>query len=216
MLPLSFADNCHKTAFGFKKGTYLKYYKQLKDIFPNAKFIHIIRDGRAVFNSKKNSIYSVTGKPFETNALRAAKVWKEKVLLSKKVNDLYQDTSIIIHYENLILDTDQTLSEILEFLDLDYLNAKKSNLNYKVPLRYGNLHENIRKKPLKSRINSWKEELSKQELKEYEYVAGTILNLEGYSLCNFHLDRIERLKLHSKNILIYFRDLKNKIKNKIS
>ena len=175
--------------FGFKKGSYMLYFKQLKEIFPHAKFIHLIRDGRAVFNSKKSSIYSATGKPFETEPCQAAKMWKKKVKLSRHIDSLYPDNSIIIHYEKLITYPNSTLNEVANFLNLNILSSV-SSYYYEIPERYGRLHKNIEKQPLMSRIDSWKTSLSSQEIEKYEAIAGKILTLEGYSLCSLFWKRL--------------------------
>jgi hypothetical protein len=56
-----------------KKGNYAFHHEQIKSTFPNSNFLAIIRHNRAVFSSQKNSIYSRTGVPFQTNPYRAAK-----------------------------------------------------------------------------------------------------------------------------------------------
>ena len=165
--------------FGFKKGSYISYFKQLKIIFPKAQFIHLIRDGRAVFNSKKHSIYSGTGKPFETDASKAARRWKQTVELSRHIDNLYPESSTIVHYEDLVENSDLVITRLMKFLDLDLIIPSLDS-SYNVPKRYGKLHENIGKKALKNRIDAWKETLKPTEIEEYELVAGKVLESEGY------------------------------------
>ena len=58
--------------YGIKKGSYLSHYQDLLRLFPKTKFVGLMRDGRAVFNSKKQSTYSGSGRPMEIDARRAA------------------------------------------------------------------------------------------------------------------------------------------------
>jgi len=71
-------NNGRNLYIGIKKG-YLYSIDQIMNLFPNSKIINIIRDSRAVYHSKKNSIYSLSGKPIDLNPYNSAKVWNEKV-----------------------------------------------------------------------------------------------------------------------------------------
>ena len=159
--------------FGLKKD-YTKIYPQLKEVFPNMKFVSVIRDGRAVFKSKKNSIYSVTGKPFCTNPIVAAKQWCEEVDAVNKLDGILK-----IHYEDLILNTGETIDKVLKYLEIDRESVESS---YEVPERYGELHTNIDKKPDPTRIEAWKEKITPQEILAYELIAQKQLGKEGYEL----------------------------------
>ncbi|PSO64373.1 MAG: hypothetical protein BRC36_06740 [Cyanobacteria bacterium QH_2_48_84] len=55
-----------------------------------------------MFSSQKNSIYSRTGRPFQTNPYRAAKAWCKMVDLLKEIKREYPQESLVIYYENLI------------------------------------------------------------------------------------------------------------------
>ena len=174
-------ENDQFSRFGFKKGSYISFFQELKEIFPNTKFVHLIRDGRAVFNSKKHNAYSVTGQPFETNPSQAAQTWKQTIKLSRQIHNLYPKDSLIIHYEKLIQNPDLTLNKVVDFLNINPIESVCFT-QYTVPERYGKLHNNIEKKPLKSRMDSWKTSLNLQEIEQYELVAGEILKQEGYCL----------------------------------
>ena len=75
---------------------------KLKVHFLTRNFLAIIRDGRAVFSSQKNSIYSRTGRLFQINPYRAAKAWCKMVDLLKEIKREYPQESLVIYYENLI------------------------------------------------------------------------------------------------------------------
>lgn len=167
--------------FGIKKGGYIKAYKNIKRVFPRSKFIGVVRDGRAVFNSKKNSIYSATGKPFETNPYRAAREWCS---VMKLMHELYRDhaqDTLIIRYEDLVTDPDQTLNTVFDFLQIAPAQARETRM-YQIPDRYGDLHQNIEKKPMPARATAWKNSLSEAEIAAFESVAYQDLLAGGYEL----------------------------------
>lgn len=169
--------------FGLKKSYYLTQYEQMKKMFPQAKFVGIVRDGRAVFNSKKHSIYSVTGKPFETNPYKAAKRWCKICRKLREVQNKYPQETISIRYEEMIQDTEQTVDRVSQFLNVTELQELE-NKTYAIPDRYGELHKNVNKKPLTNRINAWQKSLSAQEIYAFESIAHKELTLAGYSTIN--------------------------------
>jgi protein-tyrosine sulfotransferase len=197
------------SAMCIKKGDYLKYHFQLKSIFPKSKFIILIRDGRAVYNSKKNSIKSKTGRPFETNPIRAAKVWCKKIDVLNYIKNKYDVDSTKIYYEQLIRDKESTLSKISDFLKLtDNKNRTLNSNKYRVPSRYGDLHKNIKKETLTHRIKAWRNELSDYEIFEFESVAYQHLLLEGYELVN-NVTTLKNTITKLKNKLRIFQTFNN-------
>ncbi len=172
--------------FGVKKGSYIYHYSRLKEIFPKAKFIGIIRDGRAVFNSKKQSIYSGTGKPFEINPYRAAKEWCKKLRMLQEIKNTYKET-LVIYYEKMIQNPIKTVKIACDFLGISsQIGNISNNKKYFVSNRYGDLHKNIGKEALTSRISEWKNALSFDEIFAFESVAYNELLSEGYEIVNSH------------------------------
>lgn len=177
--------------FGIKKN-YSRYYAGLKKLFPDLKIISLIRDGRAVFRSKKTSIYSVTQKPFSTDPVVSAKDWCFEVT---KTNQLLQNGEKVIKvfYEDLISNSEETVQKILKFLSVKFEPQADT---YKIPERYGELHMNIKKSSDLSKIERWKKELSLKEILLYQAIAGKILKQEGY--------RLYKSKVNVKTLFVFF------------
>jgi len=53
---------------------------------------------------------------------------------------------------------------------------------FQVHERYSHLHPNVGKPPQYSRINAWREELSPDEVRTFERIAGRVLEKKGYEL----------------------------------
>ena len=83
------------------------HLKKLKEIFPDLKFIHVFRDGRAVHGSKVRSL-STKGKMMSNNPYSSAKTWAAKVSLVKKLSNVVE-----VRYEELLRNTDETLNKVL-------------------------------------------------------------------------------------------------------
>lgn len=196
-LPLSFADVVRAVlifycdgefpgckVYGVKKGGgYIRHASALVNHFPRAKFIHIVRDGRAVFNSQKQAIHTRKQRPFETNAQRAATRWSEIVRTFDEFAKQHPANAMEVLYEDLIADQAATLQPVLAFLEVGGgATSNATATDAYVPERQKYLHPNVGKPPIKSRIDGWKRELAAREIKIFEKVAGRELKRKSYAL----------------------------------
>lgn len=158
-----------------KKGSYIFYYNDIQKVFPNSKFIFLIRDGRAVCNSK------LKYEPFksEYNAITAAKRWNFIISkMRKEAND--NNNILIIKYEFFLTAKEKELSKIINFLNIDY--SQKGYLD--MAERYTKVHKNINKGPLGERTDAWKHELKYINILLFEMVSYKMLLKENYPLKN--------------------------------
>jgi hypothetical protein len=100
----------------------------VKEIFPEARFIHIVRDGRDVACSMVPGCGGTEWKHLKppswqkylesySGAIRCAYVWKETLEIAMK--DLSIVPHLQLHYEDLIQFPERTAGKILDFLGLD-------------------------------------------------------------------------------------------------
>jgi hypothetical protein len=118
--------------------------RYLHTLFPDALFIHIIRDGRGVTNSLLNvrfwpsmSLWWYHGRTpaelerqGENPVLLAARHWKtgmERVLGDKKV--VPKPQYLEIRYENLMARPKATMEKVLDFCDLPWTIQFENHLN---------------------------------------------------------------------------------------
>ena len=171
--------------FGIKKPSFTRKPSELLQYFPNAKFVNIVRDGRAVFNSKKKARHSETGETFESDAVRAAEVWKKRVRTFDQFCQAYPSHALEIRYEEMIQHTNRVFKTIYQFVgvrdDFDVLRQNASS-DPVLPEHRKPSHPNVRRRPLTSRIDAWRHELGPQEIKRFELVAGDALKRKGYDL----------------------------------
>ena len=171
-------------AFGIKKNL-IGVYDLVSTIFENPRVIWIIRDGRAVFYSKKTSIQTSTKLPFVTNPIPAASTWKWKNQRLGKISMLYGNT-FKIYYEHLLTNTDSVMRDVCEFIGLHYEPHPHKENKYPVPDRYKTIHQNIGKEIDPSRTNAWENGLSSREITIYELIAGDELKRHGYNILSNH------------------------------
>ena len=156
------------------------YIKELSLMFPEAKFLQIIRDGRAVFNSKKNS-KSIGGGLMESNPIIAAFDWRLKI---RKC--IQFDNVTTIRYEDLIRDTESVLSNYLDSLYLTNYDKEqtKDQKDYFITIGVNQkgLHHNVGKLPEEANINKWTKQLSEKEISVYNFINKKVLINNKYKV----------------------------------
>lgn len=105
------------TIWGDKTPGYLVHVPLLKELFPHARIIHIVRDVR----DRVLSVHRMWGK----SRLRAAAQWAEQIESSLRYREFYPATYCEVLYEDLLEEPDRELKRICSFLDVPYEPAMK-------------------------------------------------------------------------------------------
>ncbi len=190
--------------FGLKKESYILFAEKLKLIFPNAKFICIIRDPRGIFLSKKTSLYTGDGKPFQTNPIKSSIDWLTYLKRVEYINNNYPDSVLIVKYENLLKSHTMILKKLSTFLKL---NLTQNDAKYFIHERYQALHINVKKDVLTNNDTKWKKQLSYNEILAIELSCEKKLNDYGYNTFVKLSDINNVYYLNHKIQYLYFRIL---------
>lgn len=173
-------------AFGDKNNYYVKKTKLIHELFPNAKYIYIVRDGRDVATSykaiKKLKSTSKYIPKLPISIAEIANEWQDnnKILISF-FKTLPKKQGLIVRYEDLILQLEEECKKITNFLNvpfdinmLNYYNINKElNLEPKETLDW---KKKTLEKPDISNIGKYKELLSKEEIAVFNSIAKKTLN----------------------------------------
>ncbi len=152
----------HKELIG---ATVHRHFDRLLRIWPDARFIHIIRDGRDVARS-------CIGMGWSGNVWTGTKRWLEAEFLWDQLKPkLSGDRYIEIIYENLITDPTTTLTKICDFIGIEY---DQQMLNYDKNTTYS--------KPNPKLIQQWQHKLSEYEIRLVESKISELLTNRGYDL----------------------------------
>jgi len=155
----------------------IRYIDTLMKLFPDAKFIHLVRDGRAVYNSWLSTDWG------PNTAIKAAHSWLESISFGLAAESFLGESLIKrIRYEDLILNSEKTIKDICDFLNIDYQEDMLEGKGFKVPSYTICQHKLVGKKPDKSRLYSWKNKLSTRDVEIFEYITGECLLYLGYDL----------------------------------
>jgi hypothetical protein len=117
--------------------------KLLHRIFPDAKFIHIIRDGRAVaysiFNKKGGanptmfllSLEKILGeryRPERSELFNYGQAWAELVKKAREASAFGNDSYCEVRYEDLITRPQEEFRRVVGFCDLGWYNEFEKNI----------------------------------------------------------------------------------------
>lgn len=105
---------CNKDPFTLRSAVYLRY------LFPNAKFIFMIRDGRAVVHSIISRKVTISG--FDLKDFRQClKKWNAAMsAMHYQCQQLGSNVCLPVHYEQLVLQPKMWLQKILSFLEVPW------------------------------------------------------------------------------------------------
>jgi len=179
------------------------YYniKALLQFYPDSKFIQIVRDGRAVYNSKKstssiqykNGVHIHRGS-MDDNLVHAAHDWHKVLIIANR----FEKYIFNVRYEDLIQKQDETLNQILDYLDISKENRiqTKSQETFatRIEVAYHTIHPSISSSPQIGYIEKWKKILKPELVYIYEKINHSDLERFGYEI----------MELNNRHNLIFY------------
>lgn len=176
-LYVAYAAKEGKSRWGDKTPDYVGNLQLLGDLFPAARFVHMIRDGRDVALSilDRSELHARAATPafFWARAIRQARA------ASRAVGP---DRYLEIRYEDLLDDPEGELGRLCAFLEAPFSTAMlehDTRLLEGLPNRYKGMHEHLALPPTKG-LRDWRRDMGGGELSEFEAVAGRALEVTGY------------------------------------
>ncbi len=176
-----FAESRGVKRVGEKTPNHLLYMDKLQEWFPTAKFVHVLRDPRAVALSWR-------GVPWSNGSLAAdAEVWRKYARAALDHGLLNPNALHTVRYEELVANPRAVLGRLCTFLRIDFDEAM---------LRY---HErpassvNVEREPWKARsrgpvdaaaADRWKRELTSAEVRTIEAIVRGPMIAHGYTPVN--------------------------------
>ncbi len=166
-----------KSRWGIKDPVFTYHLPNLLRVYPDAKILITVRDGRAVALSHMKQRWGPG-----CNVYSGAKLWLKEVREQKRFRDDHPENCRIVRYETLIEDTEEELKRICEFLDEPYAPEMFAYHEQPAYLAKTKQSKNVFKKPDIRIANKWREALSSRQIDVIEAVAGEELVANGYEL----------------------------------
>jgi sulfotransferase family protein len=162
---------------------HLLYLDQIKREFPNARVIHIIRDGRDVALSyvKQGWTHPLPWDK-QDELLVAGMYWKWIVRKGRENGRQIAPDYMEIHFEDLVNRPQEVLAKVSEFIDhpLDYDKIQQSAIG-SVSKPNTSFETNSGENGFNP-VGRWKDKFSPEELARFEMLVGDLLEELGYPL----------------------------------
>lgn len=196
------AQSSKATFWCCKSMSNIHYADKLEESGIKPLYIHLYRDGRDVALSFRKAIVG------EKHTYHLAKQWKDDQDLCVQLKEkLGNDRVFLISYEELLNDPEEVLKRLCDFLRVPYNNSMLSYYNSNesnITADSGKMWENLSQPIIKNNFNKFFKELSNDQIKIFEHVAGSTLlklNYKRYLTKEDNLyseDQIEKFSRENK------------------
>jgi hypothetical protein len=180
-----FRTKTGKPLVGNKTPTYVLRINTLHQIWPQARFVHLIRDGRdvclSVMNWKKGG--RIVGRHStwtQDSVSTVALWWKQKVRLGQEAGKrLPQGLYHEIRYESLMADPETECRSLCEFLQLPF-SDEMLRFHEGRTRQQSNLGSKRSWLPITPGLRDWRSQMPFEDIERFEAAAGDLLEELGY------------------------------------
>ena len=190
-----YAEKAGKRRWGDKTPNYVAGMLPINLMLPESHFVHVIRDGRDVAVSWQRRLVR-RGAPGLIRIETLAERWRTRILKARE-DSVSLPHYMEVRYEELVLDTEATLRQVAEFIELpwdpvmlDYHEGAAARHRELITGLEGDARqrgeEQIRshalttRPPQRDRVGVWREEMSLADRAVFEREAGELLSELGY------------------------------------
>jgi hypothetical protein len=161
-----FAHAQGRPRWGDKTPDYCHHLPVLRDLFPDAQFVHVVRDGRDVANSLFRTGFG------PKNAYEAARSWTTLLKEIREFRDTCQPGAFLeIRYEDLTGHPSAVLATVGRFLGIANADAVAASIAPRLGIQVSS-----------ASVGTWKQRLTWREIECFEAFAGEALRAHGYPL----------------------------------
>ena len=146
-------------------------------MYPKARFIHLVRDGRAVANS-------VMQRDWGPNTIVLAAYWWQYHLAHGLAAEqaLGPERILRVRYEDILEDPRSALSRICEWLEIEYSDRMLDPGANTLDARAATFNARANRAPEAGRALAWRSELSGRQVEVFESATGDMLHYLGYKM----------------------------------
>jgi hypothetical protein len=166
-----YADANGKARWGDKTPRYINHMLLLRRMFPDARFLHVIQDGRHVVAS----INGINGRP----AVQAAAFWRRHVQRGRRDGRRLGAAYMEMHLEHLVADPEAQLRQVCAFIGEDYTSEMLDYGRQFAGKPIASRHVEATQ-PLHADRPDWRARLSAREAREVEAICAPVLSAHGY------------------------------------
>jgi len=176
----AYAADQGKARWGDKQPTYFRNVDLLRTLFPDARFVHLVRDGRDCVASLKGMRW------WHLGTVGAAATWAHSVDCARRAERrLPAGDFLEVRYEDLVAEPRVALERLAVFLGEEFEDAMLAPhvQAERLPLRQREVwHQQTLQAVTPSRTGRYAEALTSREIALVEQVAGSRLRSLGYEV----------------------------------
>ncbi len=168
-----------KDLWGDKTPAYTSEIHIINRLFPQCKFVHIMRDGRDVALSLVKQWWG------PNDFISAMRYWEKTLSCTRKMLRMLPDDRYIeLKYEELLEDPEREIKKILAFLQLDFEPQMMEKYQQKADLKVGKRiekhHVNLKQTFIRDNAYKWRKNLSPADQAIAYEIAGELFEELGY------------------------------------
>jgi hypothetical protein len=175
--------------WGDKNSLWVDKLHKIKEHYPKAFFIHIVRDGRDIACSYKSlnsrKLTSKYAPKLPNDISEIADTWiKNNQHIEHFLNAFDSEQTVQINYENLLMSPKDTLQKVLDKLDLKFLDSQiqyylkdKKDIE---PEAFFEWKEKLTQPPDYTNVGKYKEQLTPEDINVFNTLAKNTLLKYGY------------------------------------
>jgi sulfotransferase family protein len=178
----TYADRQGKPRWGDKTPLYMQQLPLLERLFPDAIWIHLVRDGRDAALSFLELPEGFSGKTWAQprTAAQFAARWRSEILAARKLGRHAGSRYLELRYEDLVAEPERELRGVCAHASLQWepemLDHTRVSDTAHMPE-----HRNLAQPPTPG-LRDWRSQMSGDDALAFEQVAGDVLRDAGYEL----------------------------------
>jgi hypothetical protein len=176
----TYADRQGKPRWGDKTPLYMQQLPLLERLFPDALWVHLVRDGRDAALSFLELPEGFSGKTWaqpRTVAQFAAR-WRTEILAARRLGRHAGSRYLELRYEDLVAEPERELRRICDHASLPWEDGMLDHTRVSDAANMPE-HRNLAQPPTPG-LRDWRSQMSRDDTLAFEQVAGDVLRSAGY------------------------------------
>jgi sulfotransferase family protein len=179
----TYAAERGKPRWGDKTPLYMQHLPVLERLFPDARYVHLIRDGRdaalSFLSVPAGLMTEGWGHPRDARGFACQ--WATEVIAARVLGARVGPSRYLeLRYEALVADTEAALRAICAYADLVYDPGMLDYVGRTDSARKA--HQQRLNEPPRAGVRAWRTEMSDDDRRRFEEVAGALLDELGYEV----------------------------------
>jgi len=178
----TYAERQGKPRWGDKTPLYMQQLPLLERLFPEAMWVHLVRDGRDAALSFLELPEGFSGKTWALprTVTQFAARWRTEILAARRLGRHAGSRYLELRYEDLVDEPERRLRLVCERASLTW---EPGMLDHTRPSDTAHMpeHRNLAQPPTPG-LRDWRSQMSPEDALAFERVAGDVLRSAGYEL----------------------------------